>query len=156
MSLDQDRQRLLDDISNGRAHVESSAKRYRRLHTGIAVSSIILGLLATALAADSARGSKVLAGPVVTAVTGGPAPGDLARGWRVVCGVIAVCTFLGTAATAVDKTLKISEHRTKAMICAGKLDSLETQMSTTMTRAELERYLQEYTGAKREYPEYFR
>lgn len=157
MTVQEDRDQLLSDVKMGLSTVNVSAIKYRRFHTTLAFCTIVSGLFATLLAGDSARNGKVLAGNTAKLATG-KAPSDLPKGWRIVCGVIAVCTLLSTAAASIDKLLKIAEHRSKAITCAGAVDSLRVTLESTArpTRETIDDSRAEYAKLRSDYAEYFR
>jgi hypothetical protein len=137
--------------------VTRKARRYRYWNAGLLLIAVLFGLVAAALAADSARDGNIVAKSVAEATTG-KAPSDLPKGWRNVCGLIAVFTLLGTAATGISNALKISEHQTKAFVCAGALDALLTDLlpDSTDHKRTLEKIEGELSKLLKEYPEYFR
>jgi hypothetical protein len=108
-ALLKDRDILRNQIQDGIAGVRRAARRYRRESTLLLLTAMICGALATALAGDAFRGGT-LAASAATATTG-TVPNELPRGWRNVCGIIALLTLAGTLATGANSVLKIAEHR---------------------------------------------
>lgn len=153
---DADSQRLLDEISASIRIVNQRARRYRTWHVLLVFISLIAGLLATALAGDSAMGGKKL--PQMTmAMTGGGPLSELPMGWRMVCGVIAIVNLLATAATAIENLFKISERRTEAILCVGSLEALRVELATTSQLKEgvLNEVRADYAKLLKQYSEYF-
>ena len=155
--LESDRQALLADLENGLRSVNQQASKYRRIHIVLAVLTTSLGLLATLLAGDSATSGDIIAEKTAALATDGE-PTSLPTGWKIVCGIVAICTFLSTASSALDRLLKITEHRTLSMECAGTLDSLRLslQSSSNMSKQELEKIRTSYSKKREQAPEYFR
>ena len=75
-----------------------------------------------------------------------------------VCGLIAVFTFVGTLANGVNSALKISDHQSKAMACAGLIDGLRTELvtETGLRREDFDKLKTDLARIIREYPEYLR
>lgn len=157
MTIQNDRKHLINDINQSLTKVNNHAIRYRKTHTLLAVCTIVLGLFATLLAGDSARSGDILAGNTAKIATGNT-PTELPRGWRIVCGVIAVCTFLSTAAAGIDRVLRITDHRANAMACAGQMDGLRTELETNSkpTGEQIANARDTYINLRRQYAEYFR
>jgi len=147
-------QALRQEVEQRLAFGNRNARRFRNLHITLVLSTLVCGILATALAADSAFDTRTVAAALAEAGTG-VEPGELPRGWKIVCGVIAAITLLGTFTQGAHSLLKIAEHQSKALTCAGKLDAIALQLtqmhpdSITAAREELGRVLKEY-------PEYVR
>ncbi len=156
-TLQEDRQVLIEQVGYRLAEANRKARRYRRNNTILLLIAVIFGLLATTLAADSAKAGNFVAKPVAEATTG-KVPVELPRGWRNVCGLIAILTFAGTLANSLNTALRISEHQSKAMTCAGLIDSLKTELVTEagVRRESLEKTRAELARIVREYPEYLR
>jgi hypothetical protein len=152
--VDRDAFRL--ELDRRLAIVTRKARRYRYWNATLLLIAVLFGLVAAALAADSARDGSIIAKPVAEATTGKP-PSDLPKGWRNVCGLIAVFTLIGTAATGISNALKISEHQTKAFVCAGALDALRTDLlpDSTDHKQALEKIEGELSKLLKDYPEYF-
>jgi hypothetical protein len=156
-AIHKDRETLRRELQNALLTVNKNARRYRRLNTALLITALIFGLLATALAADASSGGKVLAGSLAEATTG-KVPTDLPRGWRNICGIVALFTLIGTAATGINTALKISEHKAKVFVCAGGLDSLLTDLipESNLRRADLDKVIGEFAKLRKDYAEYFR
>lgn len=135
------------------AIVSRNARRYRRLHFTLVLITLISGALATFLAADAALDMRVVAPNIAAATTGQP-PSELPSGWKMVCGVIAIMTFVGTVAQGVHTLLKVAEHQAKSLECAGKLDALAIQSS--QGAAHNEALKTDLAKVLRDYPEYVR
>ena len=126
--LSKDYQELTKDIKSCLVLVDLKARSYHRIYTLLTICTIMLGTIATLLAGDSARNGKMFAGKTAEMTTG-KAPSALPKGWRNVCLIIAVCTGVSTIAASIDKVLKIADHRTKAIACAGAFDSLRAELA---------------------------
>jgi len=153
-TLQEEFQLLRGDLSTRLAMVNRNARRYRRLHIGLVILTLICGILATTLAADSAMDTKVATTVVAKAATG-QEPAPLPKGWKVVCGIIAVISLTGTISQGLHSLLKISEHHTKAMDCAGRLDALTIELSTARKEV-VDKVRNEYAGILKDFPEYVR
>lgn len=140
-------------IATRLAIVNRNARRYRRLHLVLVLTTLLSGALATVLATDAALGTRVVA-PSVAAVSTGELPGDLPTGWKVVCGIIALFTFAGTVSQGIQTLLKVAEHRAKSLECVGKLDALAIE--TSQPGAPNENAKTEFAKLLRDYPEYLR
>ena len=156
-TLQEDRQILNEQLGYRLTMANRRARRYRRDNTVLLLIAVIFGLLATTLAADSAKGGEFIAKPMAEATTG-KAPSELPRGWRNVCGLIAMFTFAGTLATGINTALRITEHHSKAMTCAGLIDGLKTELMTeaSLRRESLEKARADLARIVSEYPEYLR
>jgi hypothetical protein len=153
-TVQEDFQLLRDEVKTRLEKVNRNARRYRRLHTGLVILTLVCGILATTLAADSAMDTR-LAAPVVAEVATGNEPSPLPKGWKVVCGVIAAISLIGTVSQGIHSLLKIAEHQTKALNCAGKLDALTIEL-TAPRREIVEKARNDYATILKEYPEYVR
>src|SRR3712207_59068 len=107
-TIQEDFQLLRSDVANRLATVNRNARRYRTLHTSLVILTLICGILSTTLAADSAMDTKIVAPEVAEAATG-KEPAPLAKGWKAVCGAIAVISLIGTVSQGIHNLLKISE-----------------------------------------------
>ena len=156
-TLNEDRQVLIEQLGYRLSEANRKARRYRRNNTMLLLIAVIFGLLATTLAADSAKTGDLVAKPVAEATTG-RVPSELPKGWRNVCGLIAIFTFAGTLANSLNTALRISENQSKAMTCAGLIDSLKTELVTDagLRRESLDKIRAELARIVREYPEYLR
>lgn len=119
--------------------------------------SLVGGLLATALAGESATGGKKLPEIAVAMTTGGPLS-ELAPNWWIVCGLVSLFNLLATAATAIENLFKISQHRTAAILCVGNLEALRVELATTSQGEEttLNEVRVDYAKLIKQYSEYFR
>ena len=57
--------------------------------------------------------------------------GDLAPGWRYVCGLIGAMTFLGTLANALSTGFKVAEGEARSRAAAASLGALRTRLLGT-------------------------
>jgi hypothetical protein len=155
--LQEDCEELRQEIQERLATVNKNARRYRKLNTVFLIISLLFGLSATTIAGDAAGQTNIVAAPIAQ-ITTNKKPQQLAQGWRNVCNVVATLTFLGTAATGLNRVLKITDHRSKSFVCLGTLDSLEAMLmldadvqpeAIAQVRLELAQLLKNY-------PEYFR
>jgi hypothetical protein len=121
--LQQDRDRLRDDITGAIQQVRRSARRYRRASTALLLIGMVCGAASTTLAADAFRGGRLAAN--TAEATTGRAPADLPRGWRNVCGIIAVLTLAGTLATGTNSVLRLADHQARITACLGALAGLQ-------------------------------
>ncbi len=137
--------------------VNHNARRYRNWNIALLITGVVAGLLAAAIAGDSAAGGQTIGASVAESTTG-KTPAPLPKGWRNVCGIIAVCAAVATAANAANSTLKIAEHQAKAFLCAGTLDGLQTDLllDANPAREKLENARLELARLLKAYPEYFR
>ena len=154
-ALRKDRDILRSEIQGAIVTVRRTARRYRRLSSILVLTTMLCGAFATALAGDAFAGGPLAAG--VAQTTTGKAPADLARGWRNVCGIIALLTLVGTIASGTDSVLKIAEHRTKAFACVGALDGLQAALhrESVIRRSSLDQATADLAAIRREYAEYF-
>lgn len=130
-TLQDERAALITQIASALPIADKNARRYRRLHLSIAISTIFTSLLAAFLTGDSALGGKVIAKNTASAITG-KQPSELAPGWRWICGIAAICSLMAGITSGVSTVLKAEEHRTKAFACSGKLASLQARMVTNL------------------------
>lgn len=153
MSTIEERSRLEQELTARLAQANRHAIRFRRTNNVLLLVGIVLGLVSSAFAGDAFRGSKALATPVVEATTKAAAPADLPKGWRNVCGLIALLTLAATIANAVNAGLKTAEHQARATACAGAMDALRTRVALggelsgrrlDEVRAELEKLVRDY------------
>jgi hypothetical protein len=84
---------------------------------------MICGAASTMLAGDAFRGGRLAAS--TAEATTGRTPIDLPRGWRNVCGIIAVLTLAGTLATGTNSVLKLADHQARTTACLGALAGLQ-------------------------------
>ena len=153
-TIQEDFQLLRSDVISRLATVNRNARRYRILHTSMVILTLVCGILATTLAADSAMDTKIATTVVAEAATG-KEPAPLAKGWKAVCGVIAVISLVGTVSQGIHSLLKISEHQTKALDCAGRLDALTIELAQPR-REIVEKVRNDYASILKDYPEYVR
>ncbi len=156
-NLREDLDLMRQEVGKRLEMVNKNARRYRRQNSFLLVVALLFGLTAAGLAGDSAFGGKMVAASVAEASTG-KTPSDLPKGWRNVCGLIAVLTLLGTAATGVNNALKINEHQARSFVCAGAMDGLQAELlpGSSMRRETLNRVKTELAKLLKDYPECFR
>jgi hypothetical protein len=149
-----DRDKLRREIRDESAKIRRAARRYRRLSGTLIILALISGALGTALAGEAFRGGSVSAS--VAQATTGVVPKDLPKGWRNVCGLIALLTFIGTVATGLNSMLKMTEHQTKAFLCAGAFDALETELlrDTDIRQQVLDRVIADLKKCRQDSAEY--
>ncbi len=155
MGIEEDRQLLRSEIERRLRSAAAAARRYRRWNTILVAAGITLGLAAAALAGNAAVGGKALTRPIAAVAKPGAHLGDLAPGWRWVCGIIGAFTFLGTLANALASGFKVAEGEARARAAAGALDALRSRLLTSGslrvhdvedTRAAFARVLTEYAA----------
>jgi hypothetical protein len=151
-----DRDILRNELRHASSEVDRAARRYRRVSSLLLLAAMLFGLMASGLAGEAARGGPIAA--KVAETTTGKVPSTLPPGWRNVCGVIAIFTFIGTAASGINSILKTSEHKASAFACLGALDALRTELlrEADLRRATLDRVTAELAKLRREHAEYFR
>ena len=155
--VDTDSQRLLEELRTSIQTVNQRARRYRTWHVLLLLVSLLGGLLATALAGESAMGGKKLPQATVAMTTGGQLS-DLALNWRVVYGVVALFNLLATGSTAAVNLFKIAERRTEATLCVGALEGLRVELTTNthLDEATVDEMRADYVKLLKQYSEYFR
>jgi hypothetical protein len=121
--LQRDRDRLREEIDSTIQQVRRSGRRYRRASMALLLVGMLCGAVSTALASDAFRGGR-LAARTAEATTG-RTPTDLPRGWRNVCGIIAMLTLAGTLATGTNSALKLSDHQARTTACLAALAALQ-------------------------------
>ena len=131
MGVEDDRQVLRSEIERRLSSASAAARRYRRWNIALMVVGITLGLAASALAGNAALGGKSLTQPAAAALKPDVHLGDLATGWRYVCGLIGALTFLGTLANALGTGFKVAESESRARAAAGSLAALRTRLLST-------------------------
>jgi len=125
-ALDHDRDRLLERIQESIRQVRRAARRYRRISTALLLTGMLCGAMSTVLAGDAFRGGQVAA--KTAEATTGRVPTELARGWRNLCGLIAVLTLAGTLATGTNSVLRLAEHQARTTACLAALATLQTEL----------------------------
>lgn len=153
-TVQEDFQILRSDVITRLEKVNRNARHYRRLHISLVILTLVCGILTTTLAADSAMDTQIAA-PVIAKAATGNEPSTLPKGWKVVCGVIAGFSLIGTVSQGIHSLLKIAEHQSKALNCAGKLDALTIELATPR-REVVEKVRIDYANILKEYPEYVR
>lgn len=117
------RDQLREEIERAIQQVRRSGRRYRRASMVLLLIGLICGTVSTALASDAFRGGRVAAR--TAEATTGRTPSELPRGWKNVCGIIAVLTLGGTLATGTNSALKLSDHQARTTACLVALAGLQ-------------------------------
>ena len=125
-ALEPDRSRLQERIQESIQQVRRAARRYRRTSTALMLTGLLCGAFSTVLAGDAFRGGQLA--PKTAQTTTGRVPSDLPRGWRNVCGIIAVLTLAGTLSTGTNSVLRLSEHQAKTAACVAALGALQSDL----------------------------
>jgi len=125
-ALQRDRDRLHERIQDSIGQVRRAGRRYRRISTILLLTGMLCGAVSTALAGDAFRGGQLAAKTAAT--TTGRVPAELARGWRNLCGIIAVLTLAGTLATGTNSVLRLAEHQARTTACLAALGTLQTNL----------------------------
>jgi hypothetical protein len=123
-ALQHERDRLQERIQESVRHVRRASRRYRRISTTLLLTGMLCGAVSTALAGDAFRGGQ-LAARTAEATTG-KVPAELARGWRNLCGVVAILTLVGTLATGTNSVLRLADHQSRTTACLAALGSVQT------------------------------
>src|SRR5262245_34474616 len=125
-ALLRDREVLREQIQESIRQVRRSARRYRRVSTGLLLVGMLAGTVSTALATEAFRGGR-LAASVAQGTTGRPAA-ELPQGWRNVCGIIAALTLAGTLANGANSVFKFADHQARTAACASALAALQADL----------------------------
>lgn len=154
-ALVQDRDRLRDRIQESIQQVRRAGRRYRRASTVLLLVGMLCGAFSTVLAGEAFRGGTLAAN--VAETTTGRVPADLPRGWRNVCGIIAVLTLAGTVATGINSVLKLADHQARTVACVGALASLQADLldEEVVRRAALDKARAGLDTIRLTYDEYF-
>ena len=154
-TLQRARDRVRDEIEHAIQQVRRAGRRYRRASMVLMLVGLICGTVSTALASDAFRGGR-LAARTAEATTG-RTPSDLPRGWRNVCGIIAVLTLGGTLATGTNSALKLSDHQARTTACLGALASLQASLfeEGAVRQSVLEKTQATLATIRLTYDEYF-
>jgi hypothetical protein len=151
-----DKEELRMDLSHRLDIVNKKALHYRKLNTFLTVVALTLGLLAAALAGDSSsKGGGIIAQRIAIATTSEGST-DSMEGWRNVYFIIAVLSFFATVATGLNTSLKIAEHQTKSVVCAGTLDGLLLETQGAKTSERLDKVRDDFQKLLIDYAEYTR
>lgn len=152
--LEQDRSRLQERIQESIRHVRRTARRYRRTSTALLLAGLLCGAASTALAGDAFRGGQLAAKTAQT--TTGRVPSELPRGWRNVCGIIAVLTLAGTLSTGTNSILRLSEHQARTAACVAALGALQSDLfGDTLREGALDKARHSLEAIRLTYDEYF-
>ena len=154
-ALQQDRDRLRDEIERAIQQVRRSGRRYRRASMMLLLTGLLCGSVSTALASDAFRGGRLSAR--TAEATTGRTPAALAPGWRNVCGIIAVLTLAGTLATGTNSVLKLSEHQARTTACLAALAGLQAGLFEEggVRQSALEKTKASLATVRLAYDEYF-
>jgi len=152
--LEQDRSRLQERIQESIRQVRRTARRYRRTSTALLLAGLLCGAASTALAGDAFRGGQLAAKTAQT--TTGRAPSELPRGWRNVCGIIAILTLAGTLSTGTNSILRLSEHQARTAACVAALGALQSDLfGDTLREGALDKARHSLEAIRITYDEYF-
>ena len=153
-ALEHDRSRLQERIQESIQQVRRAARRYRRTSTALLLAGLVCGAVSTALAGDAFRGGQLAAKTAQT--TTGRAPSELPRGWRNVCGIIAVLTLAGTLSTGTNSVLRLSEHQARTAACVAALGALQSDLfGDTVREGALDKARHSLDAIRLTYDEYF-
>ena len=154
-TLESDRERLVEHIREAIQQVHRAARRYRRISTALLLIGLLCGAVSTALAGDAFRGGSVAAR--TAQATTGRVPTELARGWRNLCGIIAVLTLAGTLATGTNSVLKLSDHQARTTACLAALGALQSELfaGSALQAAALAKAKSALDNIRIQYDEYF-
>lgn len=153
--LRRDRDQLREEIERAIQQVRRSGRRYRRASMVLLLLGLICGTVSTALASDAFRGGRVAAR--TAEATTGRTPAELPRGWRNVCGIIAVLTLGGTLATGTNSALKLSDHQARTTACLVALAGLQAGLfdESAARPGVLEKTQASLANIRLTYDEYF-
>ena len=153
-TLESDRERLLVHIRDAVQQVRRAGRRYRRISTTLLLIGLLCGAASAMLAGDAFRGGVVAAR--TAEATTGRVPTELARGWRNLCGVIAVLTLAGTLATGTNSVLRLAEHQARTTACLAALGALQADLSAdALQPAALSKGKSALENIRIQYDEYF-
>ena len=153
--LRRDRDQLREEIERAIQQVRRSGRRYRRASMVLLLLGLICGTVSTALASDAFRGGRVAAR--TAEATTGRTPSELPRGWKNVCGIIAVLTLGGTLATGTNSALKLSDHQARTTACLIALAGLQAGLfdESVARPGVLEKTQASLANIRLTYDEYF-
>jgi hypothetical protein len=153
--LRRDRDQLREEIERAIQQVRRSGRRYRRASRVLLLLGLICGTVSTALASDAFRGGRVAAR--TAEATTGRTPSELPRGWKNVCGIIAVLTLGGTLATGTNSALKLSDHQARTTACLIALAGLQAGLfdESAVRPGVLEKTQASLANIRLTYDEYF-
>jgi hypothetical protein len=153
-ALELDRSRLQERVQESIQQVRRAARRYRRTSTALLLTGLLCGAVSTALAGDAFRGGQ-LAAKTAQATTG-RAPSELPRGWRNVCGIIAVLTLAGTLSTGTNSVLRLAEHQARTAACVAALGALQSDLfGETVREGAIDKARHSLDTIRLTYDEYF-
>lgn len=153
--LRRDRDQLREEIERAIQQVRRSGRRYRRASMVLLLIGLICGTVSTALASDAFRGGRVAAR--TAEATTGRTPSELPRGWRNLCGIIALLTLGGTLATGTNSALKLSDHQARTTACLVALAGLQAGLfdESAARPGTLEKTQASLANIRLTYDEYF-
>ena len=153
--LRRDRDQLREEIERAIQQVRRSGRRYRRASMVLLLIGLICGTVSTALASDAFRGGRVAAR--TAEATTGRTPSELPRGWRNLCGIIALLTLGGTLATGTNSALKLSDHQARTTACLVALAGLQAGLfdESAARPGALEKTQASLANIRLTYDEYF-
>ena len=154
-TMTKDKKELRRDLSDRLIIVNKKARHYRRLNTLLLVVAVTFGLLVSGLAGDSFKGGAVIAKSIAVATTRDESTNPM-EGWRNVYGIIAVLSLIATLATGFNNSLKIGEHQTKSIVCAGTLDGLLLEAQGAKTSETLDKVRDDFQKLLKDYADYTR
>ena len=149
-ALQRDRDRLLERTQESVRQVRRAARRYRRISTALLLTGMLSGAVSTVLASDAFRGGSLAAKTAES--TTGRVPTELARGWRNLCGIIAVLTLTGTLATGTNSVLRLAEHQAQTRACLAALGNVQTAL---LSGDALDKANSTLESIRLQYDEYF-
>ena len=152
-TLESDRERLVERIREAVQQVRRAGRRYRRVSTALLLIGLLCGAVSTTRAGDAFRGGAVAAR--TAQATTGRVPAELARGWRNVCGIIAVLTLAGTLATGINSVLKLSDHQARTTACLAALGALQADLAGEAQPAAISKAKTALETIRIQYDEYF-
>ncbi|WP_375771830.1 hypothetical protein NR798_13355 [Archangium gephyra] len=155
--LEEGRETVRNVVDEHLIRVNAAARRYRKLNTVLLLIAVIFGGMGSLFAGVVAAGGGPAKG-VTKAVTGTEPKTELPEAWRKMCLWIAVLTGIGTVSAGTNGQLKSAQQQSRAMTCAGLLDSLKLELlvGAHFTEEDLNRIRENLSKVLREYPEYFR
>lgn len=155
--LEEQRGNVRNVVDEHLLRVNGAARRYRKLNTVLLLVAVSFGGVGTLLAGVIAAGGGP-AKSITKVVTGDEPKTELPETWRKMCLWVAVFTGIGTLSAGMNGQFKIAEQQSRAMTCAGFLDSLKLELlvDTEFTEEDLNRIKEDLSKVLREYPDYFR
>src|SRR2546425_7814086 len=106
---DDKRSAMLARVRENLRTTEHQIQQLRGRNSRFIYAGLVASGLATVISGQAAAFGQLGAGPV---------------GWRITCGIVAICTASATIITALHRQFTVSENLARAMLCAGKLNAL--------------------------------